>query len=208
MKRNCIARCPDRQLSIALLKFAVLLSFFLLTVTGVMARQPDTARQDIPHYDPPYTKPVNTMIGEGGNNMKFDMAPETTPRVVQAAVRAIRTPMVPGPVQPDWASLKAYYRVPDWYKSAKFGICMHWGLYSVPAYHNEWYEKHMYSEGDVAKWHIEHYGPQDTFGYKDFIPLFTAKYFDPHTPVLMPGGTLSSKSKTEPMVAVLTPVGA
>ncbi len=30
-----------------------------------------------------------------------------------------------------------------------------------------------------AKWHTEHYGSPDKFGYKDFIPLFTAKKYDP-----------------------------
>ena len=54
---------------------------------------------------------------------------------------------------------------------------MHWGLYAVPAYHNEWYKKYMYA--NFADWHREHFGPQDKFGYKDFIPLFTAAKFDP-----------------------------
>ena len=66
--------------------------------------------------------------------------------------------------------------MPQWFNEAKFGITMHWGLYSVPAYHNEWYEKHMYAA--FADWHAKHFGPQDQFGYKDFIPLFKAEKFD------------------------------
>jgi alpha-L-fucosidase len=67
--------------------------------------------------------------------------------------------------------------MPQWLKDAKFGIFIHWGLYSIPAHHNEWYEQHMY--GPDAAWHVAHYGPLDKFGYKDFIPLFTVPKFDP-----------------------------
>ncbi|MGN6725857.1 MAG: alpha-L-fucosidase, partial [Tepidisphaeraceae bacterium] len=56
---------------------------------------------------------------------------------------------------------------------------MHWGLYAVPAHGSEWYEKHMYGNPGITQWHTEHYGPPDRFGYKDFIPLFTAEQFDP-----------------------------
>ena len=35
----------------------------------------------------------------------------------------------------------------------------------------------MYAAG--APWHRDHFGPQATFGYKDFIPKFTAEKFDP-----------------------------
>ena len=38
-----------------------------------------------------------------------------------------------GPFKPDWESLKGY-KVPDWYQDAKFGIFIHWGVYSVPAF--------------------------------------------------------------------------
>ncbi len=42
----------------------------------------------------------------------------------------------PGPFQPTWESLRNY-KVPEWYLDAKFGIFIHWGVYSVPAYDNE-----------------------------------------------------------------------
>jgi alpha-L-fucosidase len=116
-------------------------------------------------------------MAEGGNSPGFDMAPETNLKVVEAAVAAIPTKIPPGPFEPAWESLKANYRVPSWFAGAKFGLFMHWGLYSVPAHHNEWYEKHMY--GADSQWHVEHFGPQDKFGYKDFIPLFTQDKFDP-----------------------------
>ena len=84
-----------------------------------------------------------------------------------------------GPFRPDWESLQKY-EVPEWYKDAKFGIFIHWGIYSVPAFGNEWYPRNMYREGsEEFKHHIATYGPQDKFGYKDFVPMFRAEHFDP-----------------------------
>ena len=56
---------------------------------------------------------------------------------------------------------------------------MHWGLYAVPAKQSEWYATHMYNNPEIIKWHQEHFGMQDKFGYKDFIPLFKAEKFNP-----------------------------
>jgi alpha-L-fucosidase len=101
--------------------------------------------------------------------------PQTTPEIVAAAAAA-KTPVAPGPFEANWDSIRENYTVPQWFIDAKFGITMHWGLFSVAAYHNEWYEKYMYTT--FADWHAKNFGPQDTFGYKDFIPLFTAKDFN------------------------------
>ena len=51
-----------------------------------------------------------------------------------------------GPFRADWESLQKY-EVPEWYKDAKFGIFIHWGVYSVPAFGNEWYPRNMYVPG-------------------------------------------------------------
>jgi alpha-L-fucosidase len=84
-----------------------------------------------------------------------------------------------GPFQPTWDSLKNY-KIPRWYLDAKFGIFIHWGVYSVPAFQNEWYPRNMYIKGHQAyKHHLETYGPHSKFGYKDFIPMFTAEKWDP-----------------------------
>ncbi len=84
-----------------------------------------------------------------------------------------------GVFQPTWESLSAF-RMPVWFEDAKFGIFIHWGLYSVPAYNNEWYSRNMYvKDSDEYKHHIETYGPHAQFGYKDFIPMFKAESFDP-----------------------------
>jgi alpha-L-fucosidase len=91
-----------------------------------------------------------------------------------------RTIKVPeGPFQPTWESLENYI-VPEWYLDAKFGIFIHWGLYSVPAFRNEWYSRNMYLQDQPEyKHHIETYGPHKQFGYKDFIPKFTAEKWNP-----------------------------
>jgi alpha-L-fucosidase len=80
---------------------------------------------------------------------------------------------------PDWGSLQAY-TVPAWYQDAKFGIFIHWGVYSVPAFGNEWYPRNMYVKGSpVFKHHRETWGSHSEFGYKDFIPMLDAAKFDP-----------------------------
>src|SRR5450631_3217201 len=84
-----------------------------------------------------------------------------------------------GPFRADWESLKSY-EIPQWYKDAKFGIFIHWGVYSVPAFGNEWYPRNMYVPGSPEyEHHRATYGTQDKFGYKDFIPMFKAEHFDP-----------------------------
>jgi alpha-L-fucosidase len=138
--------------------------------------------------------------GEGGNDSGFDMAPETNGDVVEAAVKKITTPMASGPIKPAWDSIQQNYAVPDWFVGAKFGIFLHFGIFSVPAHSSEWYEKQVYAGGDdsvlkiilghdkaigfndgsdsVQAWHTQHFGPLDKFGYKDFIPMFKAEHFD------------------------------
>jgi len=84
-----------------------------------------------------------------------------------------------GPFQPSWESLKNF-KAPQWYLDGKFGIFIHWGVYSVPAFGSEWYPRQMYLQGSAEfKHHLATYGPQNKFGYKDFIPLFRAEKYDP-----------------------------
>jgi alpha-L-fucosidase len=69
--------------------------------------------------------------------------------------------------------------VPAWFRDAKFGIFVHWGPYSVPAFGNEWYSRNMYLETEPEfAHHRATFGDQKEFGYKDFIPLLTAEQFD------------------------------
>jgi len=96
-----------------------------------------------------------------------------------ALIHDVETADRQGPFRADWESLQKY-EAPEWYRDAKFGIFIHWGVYSVPAFGSEWYPRMMYVKGSAEyKHHIETYGPQDKFGYKDFIPMFKAEHFDP-----------------------------
>jgi alpha-L-fucosidase len=106
--------------------------------------------------------------------------------------------------QPTSESLRQH-KVPGWFEDAKFGIFVHWGVYSVPAYH-EWYvafispkagfgflfggppfnatrgnlPEELYKSRiveDAVKYHIANWGAD--FPYDDFIPMFKAEKFDP-----------------------------
>ena len=102
------------------------------------------------------------------------MADQTYPTLAQ-----IDTLVQSGPFSDSWASL-VNYRTPDWYRKLKFGIFIHWGVYSVPAFGNEWYPRNMYMQDSPEfRHHVATYGPHKAFGYKDFIPLFRAERFDP-----------------------------
>jgi alpha-L-fucosidase len=78
----------------------------------------------------------------------------------------------------------AGHQAPYWFQGAKFGIFIHWGVYSVPAWspvgkqYAEWYWDSMQDPANaVYAYHRETYG--ENFAYDDFIPLFTAERFDP-----------------------------
>jgi alpha-L-fucosidase len=80
----------------------------------------------------------------------------------------------------NWASLRQH-TTPQWLTDAKFGIYTHWGVYSVPACgpNGTWYAHNMYRQGNSQyDYHEKTFGPASEFGYKEFIPMFTAKKFD------------------------------
>jgi alpha-L-fucosidase len=80
--------------------------------------------------------------------------------------------------EPTIESLKGY-QCPQWFRDAKFGIYLHWGVYSVVE-RGEWYPRRMYIEGSPEyEHHVETYGHPSQFGYKDFVPMWTAERFDP-----------------------------
>lgn len=86
-----------------------------------------------------------------------------------------------GPYTPDWNSLARHNEAPEWFKDAKFGIYFHWGVYSVPAFGDEWYPRNMHFEGsNEYKHHVATYGPPSQFGYHDFVPMFKAEHFNPN----------------------------
>ncbi|MCQ2481394.1 MAG: alpha-L-fucosidase [Clostridia bacterium] len=81
----------------------------------------------------------------------------------------------------NWESLNKR-PVPQWFADAKFGIFIHWGLYSVPAFtkkgdYAEWYMKQLEnSEHPSYAFHNKTYG--ESFKYEDFVSGFKAELFD------------------------------
>lgn len=85
--------------------------------------------------------------------------------------------------EPTWKSLDQR-KTPEWFLDAKFGVFIHWGLYSVPAWgtkgeYAEWYWNRMADKKPANPWwqfHEKNYGA--SFEYKDFAPQFKAELFD------------------------------
>ena len=99
-------------------------------------------------------------------------------RATEQAMAKIDAVIAEGPYKAYWQSLEDY-QVPTWYADAKFGIFIHWGVDAVPAF-DDWYFGHMYEKASpVYQHHIDTYGPQSKFGYKDLIPMLTFSKFDP-----------------------------
>jgi alpha-L-fucosidase len=72
----------------------------------------------------------------------------------------------PGPFQGTRESHQTY-KVPDWYRDAKFGIWAHWGPQSAAEY-DDWYARRMYIEGKPQyEYRIKTYGHPSRFGFKD-----------------------------------------
>jgi alpha-L-fucosidase len=97
--------------------------------------------------------------------------------------------------QPTWDSIDKR-PTPAWFTDAKFGIFIHWGLYSVPSYapvipgklaYAEWYWNAMTNGRDNPKanavqtgtwaYHQKMYGA--AYDYKNFAPQFRAELYDP-----------------------------
>lgn len=70
----------------------------------------------------------------------------------------------------NFESLEQANPVPEWFKDAKFGIYFHWGVYTVPAFANEWYPRNMYMNNSAEnKHHKEVYGDPADWPYHYFI---------------------------------------
>lgn len=81
-----------------------------------------------------------------------------------------------GKFKDNWESL-SQFKMPSWYRENRFGIFVHWGVYSVPAHFSEWYPRLMYIKGHpAAVYHEKHYGRN--FEYRDFIEKFKPDKFN------------------------------
>ncbi|XP_050543942.1 plasma alpha-L-fucosidase [Daktulosphaira vitifoliae] len=85
---------------------------------------------------------------------------------------------VEGQYKPTWESLESR-PLPSWYDKAKFGVFIHWGVYSVPAFGGEWFWMNWRGRGgqSYVNFMTKNYKPG--FTYQDFGPQFTAEFFDP-----------------------------
>ena len=96
---------------------------------------------------------------------------------------ALGAPAAETRYEPKWESLDQR-PCPPWFLDAKFGIFIHWGVYSVPAWgkvgeYAEWYWNKISKPGTNNVWrqfHEKNYGAG--FEYKDFAPQFRAELFD------------------------------
>lgn len=81
-----------------------------------------------------------------------------------------------GKFKDNWGSL-SQFKIPSWYREGRFGIFIHWGVYSVPAFFNEWYPRLMYKKGQPAcAHHNKKYGRE--FEYRHFIKDFRPEKFN------------------------------
>jgi alpha-L-fucosidase len=88
----------------------------------------------------------------------------------------------------NWNSLNQR-KMPTWFNQDKFGIFIHWGVYSVPAYapvmpnsgysYAEWYWYRLFEkQKDFIAFHNKNYG--SSFAYPQFEPMFKAEMYDPN----------------------------
>ncbi|WP_260478585.1 alpha-L-fucosidase [Kibdelosporangium aridum] len=76
----------------------------------------------------------------------------------------------PASYTPTWPSVDQHPPAPEWFQDAKFGIYFHWGVFSVPAFANEWYPRNMYIGGsNENRHHIATYGDPSAWPYHNFI---------------------------------------
>jgi alpha-L-fucosidase len=93
--------------------------------------------------------------------------------------------------QPNWESIDSR-PVPQWFSEAKFGIFIHWGVFSVPAWgptdasvydkYAEWYWNKLTNESsnvhkNFVEFHNTTYG--EDFKYQDFVNDFNCEMFKP-----------------------------
>jgi alpha-L-fucosidase len=85
------------------------------------------------------------------------------------------------PYTPDWQSLDKR-PVPQWFRDAKFGIFIHWGVYAVPGWSSkgqyaEWYQQGLQTNDSARqKFHRDKFGDRS---YYDLARDFKAERYDP-----------------------------
>jgi alpha-L-fucosidase len=79
--------------------------------------------------------------------------------------------------KPTWESL-ATRPLPQWYDESKIGIFIHWGVFSVPSFGNEWFwDRWHNNEQQYVNFMAKNYPPD--FTYADFASKFTTEFYEP-----------------------------
>ena len=81
--------------------------------------------------------------------------------------------------KPTWESLDSR-PLPQWYKDAKVGIFLHWGVFSVPSFVGAWFWEWWKGKNprlNIVEFMKANYKPD--FTYADFAPQFTATFYNP-----------------------------
>ncbi|MEU9671611.1 alpha-L-fucosidase [Streptomyces bobili] len=106
-------------------------------------------------------------------NRRQFLTAATSVAAVAVAGNALGIPpayAAPGAYTPSWGSVDQHPPAPEWFQDAKFGIYFHWGVFSVPAFGNEWYPRWMYAVGNgTHRHHTATYGTPSTWPYHNFI---------------------------------------
>ncbi|MDP4201100.1 MAG: alpha-L-fucosidase [Bacteroidota bacterium] len=93
-------------------------------------------------------------------------------------VNTEKEPIASGKFEPTWQSL-SQYKVPEWFRNAKFGIWAHWGP-QCQAEQGDWYARGMYEEGSgYYKYQVAHYGHPSKAGFKEVIHDWKAQNWNP-----------------------------
>lgn len=95
---------------------------------------------------------------------------------IQTYLKQIDEVIEKGPFKDNWESLSAF-QMPDWYQKGRFGLFIHWGVYSQPAVESEWYPRLCYIKGHKSYHHrVNAYGPQAD--YRQLVEQFNPQNFD------------------------------
>ena len=101
-------------------------------------------------------------------------------RLLAGANFALLTALCVAQYQPNWESIDSR-PLPLWYDDSKFGIFIHWGVFSVPSFTSEWFWWYWQGDkpwGTVKEFMKQNYRPDWT--YADFASQFTAEFYNPN----------------------------
>jgi alpha-L-fucosidase len=125
---------------------------------------------------------IGTFTADGTSQIIYITDSATAPQTAGDQVNSIQLRNLTPSLQPTpsntvyeatWASVDRHNPAPEWFQDAKFGIYFHFGIFSVPAYENEWYPRNMYNPGDPAfAYHQATFGNPTNSASPQFFPEY------------------------------------